>query len=148
MRGTRSRDSTDMREESVCPKKCDLCRRYYFQFHASTCLRVCEKVKLPACSCAGVPSRSSRDSPYAIGITDRRTGFLSHVPLQRRKMRGRQQESVAAGGGAPAALTRGFRSGTLSRVTMAAVRAGDVAEVEYSLKKDDGSPFETRFDQV
>lgn len=28
------------------------------------------------------------------------------------------------------------------------VAVGDVAGVEYSLKTDDGSPFDTRFDQV
>ena len=47
------------------------------------------------------------------------------------------------GGRGGSGTTRGFRG----RVPLM-VSAGDVAGVEYSLRKEDGSPFETPFDQV
>ncbi|CAM9279134.1 unnamed protein product, partial [Hapterophycus canaliculatus] len=50
--------------------------------------------------------------------------------------------------GSLGAVSRGLSvTGGRARLSMAAVSVGDLASVEYSLKTEDGSPFETRFDQ-
>ncbi|CAN0007099.1 unnamed protein product [Scytosiphon promiscuus] len=45
-------------------------------------------------------------------------------------------------------MSRGIAvAGGRARLSMAAVSVGDLASVDYSLRTEDGSPFETRFDQ-